>query len=281
MATLYKHFIKLGSSTLRVTNTSHIRNGMGELGEIKSRIHFDFVARAKYMSIYIEEMPEVPCPEALVLKDLDSIMKELTEGVQVSAGLKDEVGSIEDLVFTGQVYIFSERPVSDEIGRKLAEEGREMGYTLTFRSTGFVKEQNRFERPQAFICHDSQDKEEIAQPLALALQRRMCTVWFDEFTLNVGDSLRAEIEKGLKECSKCIIIISRHFLSNEGWTKREYDSIFTREILDKESVILPVWSGVSAKDIYDYSPALADKVGVDWKLGEDEVARRLAQAIDD
>ncbi len=281
MATLYEYFIRLGSNTLRVKNTRQIQSETEVLGEVTSQVHFDFVARAKYVSIYIEEMPKISCPEALMIKDLDSIMKELTGGVQLSAGFKDEITNIEDLVFTGQVYIFSERPVSDRVKRNLAREGCGMGYTLTFRSTEFVSERNRFERPQAFICHDTRDKEEIAQPLTLALQRRMCTVWFDEFSLKVGDSLRAEIEKGLRECSKCIIVISEHFLSNEGWTKREYDSIFTREILNRKSVILPVWNGVSATDIYDYSPALADKVGVDWKLGEDEVARRLVQAIGD
>ena len=279
MATLYEYFIKLGSNTLRVKNTRQFKSGTEVLGEVTSQIHFDFVARAKYVSIYIEEMPGVSCPEALVLKDLDSILKELSEGVHVSAGFEDEVTNIKDLVFTGQVYIFSERPVSDRMKSNLTQECGGMGYALTFRSTKFVNDRNRFERPQAFICHDTRDKEEIAQPLALALQRRMCTVWFDEFTLKVGDSLRTEIEKGLKECSKCIIIISQHFLNNEGWSKREYDSIFTREVLNHKSVILPVWSGVSAKDIYNYSPALADKVGVDWKLGEDEVARRLVQAI--
>ena len=279
MATLYEYFLKLGSNTLRIKDTRRIQSETEVLGEVMSQIHFDFIARAKYVSIYIEEMPEVPCPEALVLKDLDSIMRELTEGVQISAGFNDEVTNIEDLVFTGQVYIFSERPVSDRMQRNIAQEVCARGYTLTFRSTEFVNQRNRFERPQAFICHDTRDKEEIAQPLALALQRRMCTVWFDEFTLKVGDSLRTEIEKGLKECSKCIIILSQHFLANEGWTKREYDSIFTRELLNQKSVILPVWNEVSAKDVYDYSPALADKVGIDWKLGEDEVARRLVQAI--
>ena len=276
---IYEYFIKLGSNTLRVKNTRQVTSGPEVLGEVTSQLHFDFVARAKYVSIYIEDMPDVSCPEALVLRDLASMMKELTEGVHVAAGFKDEVTNIEDLVFTGQVYIFSERPVSDRMKSNLTQEVRGMGYTLTFRSTEFVTERNRFERPQAFICHDARDKERIAQPLALALQRRLCTVWFDEFTLKVGDSLRTEIEKGLRDCSKCIIILSHHFLSNEGWTKREYDSIFTREILDNKSIILPVWNEVSANDIYNYSPALADKVGVDWKLGEDEVARRLVQAI--
>jgi hypothetical protein len=51
---------------------------------------------------------------------------------------------------------------------------------------------NTSERPRAFISHDSRDKEKIAEPLAAALQNFMCPVWFDKFSLKVGDSLKAE-----------------------------------------------------------------------------------------
>jgi len=115
--------------------------------------------------------------------------------------------------------------------------------------------------------------------LALALQTRMCPVWYDEYSLVVGDSLRESIERGLKESKNCILILTPNFLSNTGWSKREYDSIFTREIIETEKVILPVWSEVSAAAIYEYSPILADRVGVDWSLGVDKVAGKLLRAI--
>jgi predicted nucleotide-binding protein len=83
-------------------------------------------------------------------------------------------------------------------------------------------------KPRAFISHDSRDKTSIAEPIALQLMKFMCTVWYDEFSLHVGDSLSESIEKGLKECRKCILVLTPNFLSDEGWSKREYDSIFTR-----------------------------------------------------
>jgi TIR domain len=107
----------------------------------------------------------------------------------------------------------------------------------------------------------------------------MCPVWYDQFSLRVGDSLRESIERGLTECSKCILILTKNFLGNEGWSKREYDSIFTREVVEKKRVILPVWSGISAVDVYKYSPILADRVAVEWSLGAEEVARRLFNSI--
>jgi TIR domain len=108
----------------------------------------------------------------------------------------------------------------------------------------------------------------------------MCPVWYDEFSLRVGDSLRESIEKGLKECSKCILILTPNFLSNGGWSKREYESIFTRELVEQHNVILPVWHSISAADVYKYSPILADRFAVQWSRGVEEVARTLLGSID-
>lgn len=41
---------------------------------------------------------------------------------------------------------------------------------------------------QVFISHASEDKEDVARPLASGLQEKGYRVWFDEFTLRVGDS---------------------------------------------------------------------------------------------
>jgi hypothetical protein len=73
--------------------------------------------------------------------------------------------------------------------------------------------------------------------------------------------------------------LSPYFLSNEGWGRAEFDSVYTREILKKKNVILPVWLNVEAKDVYNYSSRLADKVGLAATLGAPEVARLLANAI--
>jgi len=104
----------------------------------------------------------------------------------------------------------------------------------------------------AFISHDSRDKEMFVRELAYELIKNHCMVWYDEFSLKVGDSLRVSIEKGLQEAKKCILVLSPNFLSNEGWGLAEFDSIFSREILEKKNVILPVWLNVTVKDVYKY-----------------------------
>ena len=107
----------------------------------------------------------------------------------------------------------------------------------------------------------------------------MCPVWYDEYSLKVGDSLRSSIEKGLRETKKCVLILSPNFLANDGWGKAEFDSVYTREIIERGNVILPVWHNVDVKQVYEYSPRLADKVGLSSTLGVEELAKKLAIAI--
>lgn len=48
-----------------------------------------------------------------------------------------------------------------------------------------------------FISHASEDKDEIVRDLAEALKENGFDVWYDEFELKVGDSLRKKIDNGL------------------------------------------------------------------------------------
>lgn len=48
----------------------------------------------------------------------------------------------------------------------------------------------------AFISHASEDKESLARPLAEKLRDLGFSIWYDEFQLKVGDSLRRSIDKG-------------------------------------------------------------------------------------
>jgi hypothetical protein len=80
-----------------------------------------------------------------------------------------------------------------------------------------------------FVSHASEDKEEFARPLAQALKDRGLRVWFDEFTLRVGDSLRRSIDRGLAHSRYGVVVISPAFLSKE-WPQKELDGLMAREV---------------------------------------------------
>jgi hypothetical protein len=123
-----------------------------------------------------------------------------------------------------------------------------------------------------FISHASEDKDEVARPLASELVRQGFNVWYDELTLNVGDSLSRSIDAGLSTSKFGVVILSHSFF-HRGWTNRELGALLTRNA-DDNSVILPVWHGVRKNDVAAYSPLLADIFATRWDTG-------LLQVVDD
>jgi hypothetical protein len=73
-----------------------------------------------------------------------------------------------------------------------------------------------------FISYASEDKA-IAQPLADILLRLGLEVWFDDYVLTVGDSLKAKIDDGLSRCDYGIVILSELFLESVGRKKNSMD----------------------------------------------------------
>jgi len=70
-----------------------------------------------------------------------------------------------------------------------------------------------------FICHASEDKDSFVRPLAMGLQEAQLKVWYDEFTLNAGDSLRRSIDKGLAGSRWGLVVLSPYFFAKE-WPQR-------------------------------------------------------------
>lgn len=128
-----------------------------------------------------------------------------------------------------------------------------------------------------FISHASEDKAELAAPLALALKKRGLTVWYDDFSLALGDSLRRSIDKGLANSKYGVVILSPDFLSKE-WPQRELDALITREI-NGTKVILPVWHNVNADYLGKYSPLMADRFAISSELGVDKVAEKIVAVV--
>lgn len=129
----------------------------------------------------------------------------------------------------------------------------------------------------AFICHASEDKEEIAAPLAEALQGLGLNVWYDDFALTVGDSLWQSIDKGLSESRYGVVVLSPHFFEKD-WTQKELDGLAAKEIGGKK-VILPVWHKVDRDFVTQRSSMLAGRFATKSSLGIDKVVDDLVLAI--
>lgn len=278
MATLREYFDTDFTSVLNVANTFHVE-GDGSVINCIGRVHIDFNSNTKYISCFIPEWDDPVGVSVGILNGLEQILS-MADDIEVQSNLPGEKPmTSKDLIFSGRVFIYSESAIEDNAFERLQEEVKNKGIILQHRGPTFARKRSELEKPLAFISHDFRDKDAIARPIALGLIKLMRPVWFDEFSLKVGDRLRESIERGIKECNKCVLILSPNFLSNHGWTKTEFNSIFTRELIEGTDFLLPVWCGVDKKEIFEYSPSLADRFGVNWNLGVDEVVRRLYRAI--
>ncbi|OBB80301.1 hypothetical protein A5760_19635 [Mycobacterium colombiense] len=129
----------------------------------------------------------------------------------------------------------------------------------------------------AFISHASEDKDDFVRPLAERMRDQHIKVWFDEFSLRVGDSLRRSIDKGLRQSRFAIVVLSPRFFAKD-WPEWELDGLIAREIAER-GILLPVWHGVTRDDVLKYSPPLADKLAVPSAVGIEEVVRRLCDVM--
>jgi hypothetical protein len=112
-----------------------------------------------------------------------------------------------------------------------------------------------------FISHASEDKEEFARPLAEALQALGVEVWYDEFQLRVGDSLRRSIDKGLANSRFGVVVLSSAFFA-KNWPQYELDGLVAREM--------------------KFSPTLADRVALNSSIQSiQEIAAKLADVASD
>jgi len=245
------------------------------------RMFQNLAVGASYFAIRIPALdkPLDFCLGLLRSNLVDSVVKALPKAVISSNRPTLHPINTAELAFCGRIYIYSETDLSQKEIDLIHSEGLKRGLFVEYFGPSWAKERSAMEKPLAFISHDSRDTEAIAMPLALKLSGLGIPVWFDEFSLKLGDSLRESIEKGIKETDFCILIITRNFLTNDGWTKAEFNSVFTKEIIKKKNVMLPIWHDVSKEEVYEYSPSLVDRLAAKWSEGVDSIAAKLRNRI--
>jgi hypothetical protein len=134
------------------------------------------------------------------------------------------------------------------------------------------------EKWDAFISHASEDKQELARPLAEQLISYDLKVWYDEFTLNIGDSLSESIDYGLSKSHYGIVILSKKFFE-KGWPRQELRALITKQVNANKRIILPIWHNISKEEIEIHSPILADTVAAKSNEGIPNIARKLYRQI--
>lgn len=129
----------------------------------------------------------------------------------------------------------------------------------------------------AFVCHASEDKEGFVRRLVEVLRQADVTVWYDEFSLKLGDSLRQSIDRGLSQSRFGIVVLSPAFFQKR-WPQIELDGLVEREVAGRK-VILPIWHNVGHADVLGYSPPLANRIAAKSDEPMEDVLRKILDVV--
>lgn len=213
------------------------------------------------------------------LPGLDEIARDLGVG---KSDVDDQIDILDSLGAIKANRTFGDAaPMLTGTGKALLEEleqeslsTRESRYALGV--SGVKSGDDTFEW-DVFISHATEDKDVFVRQLAKELGSKSLHVWYDEFTLRVGDSLRQSIEKGLAKSRYGIVVLSSNFFAKK-WPQDELNGLAVRERRG-EKVILPVWLNVDENYIASYSLILADRIAAKASDGMAKVISDLLVVI--
>ncbi|MDF2986853.1 MAG: hypothetical protein K0R50_2363 [Eubacterium sp.] len=138
---------------------------------------------------------------------------------------------------------------------------------------------NTDEEFDVFVSHATEDKESFSDEFSRILQEKFqLKVWYDAVSIKWGDSIRTEIDKGLKKSKFGVVILSSSYIS-KYWTNYELEGLFQRES-NGGKLILPIWHNITKKEVQEFSPSLAGKMAMNTAfMTPEEIAEKLKELL--
>ncbi len=136
------------------------------------------------------------------------------------------------------------------------------------------------DKKDIFICHASEDKDEVVIHLVKALDNAGITYWYDQAEIKWGDSITQKVNDGLKISRYVVVILSEAFIS-KNWPQRELNSALNIEASSMEVRVLPLLYGdkrISNLIIKKY-PILNDKAYIIWNNDVNAVIESLKRRL--
>lgn len=148
------------------------------------------------------------------------------------------------------------------------------------KEENIIFESNSEEKYDVFVSHATEDKESFSDEFVLILQEKYnLKVWYDVVSIKWGDSIRTEIDKGLKKSKFGVVILSRSYIS-KYWTNYELEGLFQRES-NGGKLILPIWHNITKQEVQNFSPSLAGKMAMSTAfMTPNEIAEKLNELLD-
>jgi len=82
--------------------------------------------------------------------------------------------------------------------------------------------------PQLYLAHAHEDRQ-MARPLAEKMMAQGIEVWFDQWEIKIGDSLRRKMEGGLSTCTHFLVLLTPQSIG-KPWVETEIDAGFVKSV---------------------------------------------------
>ena len=82
--------------------------------------------------------------------------------------------------------------------------------------------------PKVYLAHASEDKDRV-RPIAEYLMANGVDVWFDEWEIDLGDSLRQKMEEGLGSMTHFVVVLTETSIT-KPWVAKEVDVGLVRQV---------------------------------------------------
>jgi hypothetical protein len=92
--------------------------------------------------------------------------------------------------------------------------------------------------PRLFLSYAAKDKI-YARRLAEELEKTGASVWFDEWELQIGDSLRQKIDEAIAISDYLLILLSPNSV-NSNWIQAEWRAALSNELNNRAVTVIPV-----------------------------------------
>lgn len=128
-----------------------------------------------------------------------------------------------------------------------------------------------------FLCHAWEDRKTTAKNLTDLLVENGTSVWFSENEVLLGTNLLREIDKGLAASRVGIVLVTTSFLKRiqgNGIADKELSALLSRDQL------IPVLDGVTFEELFDVSPLLASRSGLNTSEETmEDIANKLSEVV--
>lgn len=261
--TTIREYFDTDKKALNAEKKWNLKNGNIEI-EILCKLSYKLEDKIKLFSFFFPKESDFNAIEFIL--DSDEVKKgkiDEFEHIQTIRFLDSpESLNLSNFFFVKNIFLYIDRVVSKEEKDLVFKYGQNIGFNIFIRDQKYALESHDLSTPLAFISHAFVDKNSLVRTLANEMRSLNCPVWYDEYTLELGDNMVQKFDEGINNTKYSIVVLSKSYIKNTAWASYEFKKIIKKE----SNTIIPIWYGVNKDEVEEFCTGLSSIFGANIPL---------------